>query len=122
MLLSFALFTSGIIICLIVIRLWLNKLEAKSQTSDQIVEWLKDVGRRVELTNLTVDEKLTKSMELFAQLQRNIGEFSEIGRSMQELQDLLQSPKLRGNMGEQVLKELIIQYFPPNTYEFQSTF
>jgi DNA recombination protein RmuC len=41
---------------------------------------------------------------------------------MKELNDLLQSPKLRGNMGEHILKELLIQYFPENSYAFQYAF
>jgi DNA recombination protein RmuC len=57
-----------------------------------------------------------------AQVQKSIGEFSEIGRSMKELQDLLQSPKLRGNVGEHVLRELLTQYFPENACMFQWSF
>jgi DNA recombination protein RmuC len=41
---------------------------------------------------------------------------------MQELQEILQSPKLRGNMGEHILKELLIQYFPESSYAFQYSF
>jgi DNA recombination protein RmuC len=43
-------------------------------------------------------------------LQKNIGEMSEIGRGMKELQDFLKNPKIRGNIGEQVLNELLKQY------------
>ncbi len=61
-------------------------------------------------------------MEVFASLQRTIGEFSQIGRSMQELQEFLTSPKIRGNIGEQVLKELLAQNFPRGTYALQYGF
>src|SRR6266851_2558803 len=47
---------------------------------------------------------------------------SEIGRSMKELQDFLKSPKLRGNIGEQVLKDLISQIFPKNSFHLQYQF
>jgi len=47
---------------------------------------------------------------------------SEIGRGMQELQQFLQSPKLRGNIGEQVLKDLITQMFPKKSFNLQYTF
>jgi DNA recombination protein RmuC len=123
----------GIIAALVIIRIWLNGLEAKSKPSDELVEWLKQLGQRVEISTQSVDSKLSKNMEMFnnrldnasilmAQVQKSIGEFSEIGRSMQELQEILQSPKLRGNMGEHILKELLIQYFPENSYSFQHTF
>lgn len=118
---------------LVIIRLWLNKLEAQSKTSDELVVWLKELGRQVQTSTSSVDQKLTRNMELFnsrldraayviADVQKSIGEFSEIGRSMKSLQDFLQSPKLRGNIGEHVLKELLAQYFPEATYSLQFTF
>lgn len=115
------------------VRLWLNRLEQRLSPSNELVEWLKDLGRRVETSTREVDLKLTENMQMFnnrldnaavviGQVQKSIGEFSEIGRSMQELQQFLSSPKLRGNIGEQMLKELLAQYFPPETYHLQYSF
>lgn len=114
------------IIVLIVIRLWLNQLEEKTKISSELVEWLKS-------STTSVDQKLSRQMEMFnsrldkaayviAQVQKNIGEFSEIGRSMKELQEFLSSPKIRGNIGEQILKDLLKQYFPKDTYKLQYGF
>jgi len=47
---------------------------------------------------------------------------SEIGRSMKDLQEFLKSPKLRGNIGEEVLKDLIAQLFPKNSFHLQYSF
>ena len=47
---------------------------------------------------------------------------SEIGRGMKELQDFLRSPKLRGNIGEQVLKELLAEFLPKESFNLQYTF
>jgi DNA recombination protein RmuC len=41
---------------------------------------------------------------------------------MQSLQDFLRSPKLRGNIGEQVLKDLLEQYFSRQHFELQYKF
>jgi DNA recombination protein RmuC len=41
---------------------------------------------------------------------------------MKELQDFLKSPKLRGNIGEQILKDLITQIFPKNSFHLQYQF
>jgi DNA recombination protein RmuC len=41
---------------------------------------------------------------------------------MKELQEFLKSPKLRGNIGEQVLKDLIAQMFPKNSFNLQYQF
>ncbi|EKE14200.1 MAG: hypothetical protein ACD_12C00633G0001 [uncultured bacterium] len=102
-------------VALFIIRLWLNKLEEKTTLSSEVVEWLKT-------SNLSVDQKLSKNLEIFASVQKTIGEFSEIGRSMKELQEYLTSPKLRGNIGEHVLKELLAQNFPKSSYKLQHHF
>jgi len=84
-------------------------------------------------SNRQVDRKLTQNMDMFNErldnaanvisgVQKSIGEFSEIGRSMQRLQEFLQSPKLRGNIGEQVLKELLAQSLPQEAYSLQYEF
>lgn len=113
--LSIILFALLFLVALIVIRFWLNKLEEKTTLSSDLVEWLKT-------SNLQVDQKLTKNLEIFASVQKTIGEFSEIGRSMRELQEYLTSPKLRGNIGEQILKELLAQNFPKSSYKLQYHF
>lgn len=118
---------------LFIIRKWLNKIEEKSKHSSELVEWLKDLGQRVESSSKNIDSKLSENMQMFnarldkaafviSNVQKTIGEFSEIGRSMRELQQFLTSPKLRGNIGEQVLKDLLSQYFPKGTYVLQYTF
>lgn len=115
-----------LIVMLIIIRYWLNNLEEKTKVSNDLIEWLKS-------STTATDQKLDNNMRMFndrldtaarviGDVQKSIGQFSEIGRSMQELQEFLSSPKLRGNIGEQVLKELLTQYFPPQSYEIQHTF
>jgi DNA recombination protein RmuC len=126
-------FLATVIVILFIIKYWLNKIEDKTKTSEELVEWLKDLGQRVEKSTSSVDEKLTKNMQMFntrldkaaeiiGRVQKNIGEFSEIGRSMKDLQDFLSSPKLRGNIGEQILKDLLKQNFPSDSYSLQYSF
>src|SRR3990167_10974686 len=47
---------------------------------------------------------------------------SEIGRGMKDLQEFLRSPKLRGNIGEHILKELLTQFLPKQSFNLQYTF
>lgn len=56
------------------------------------------------------------------ELNRQIGEIAELGRGIKSLQEFLQSPKLRGNIGEQVLKDMIGQTFPKNSFHLQYSF
>ena len=111
----FFAFGISILIILFFVKSWLNKLEEKTTLSSDIVEWLKT-------SNQSVDQKLSRNLEIFASVQKSIGEFSEIGRSMKELQEYLTSPKLRGNIGEHVLKELLAQNFPKSSYKLQYHF
>ncbi|CAN5141072.1 hypothetical protein BH09PAT2_BH09PAT2_09760 [soil metagenome] len=132
-LLLIILVVASTITILVVLRMWLRGMEEKSKVSDDIVSWLKDVSTRVENSNQQVDRKLSQNMDIFNQrldrtaetmmnVQRSIGEFAEIGRSMQQLQQFLQSPKLRGNIGEQVLKELLSQCLPADCFMLQYSF
>jgi hypothetical protein len=120
-------------IVLLVIRSWLNKVEERSKLSEDLVSWLKEMGTRLDSQNSNIDQKLMSQMKVFNErldrasetmqhVQKSIGEFSEIGRSMQQLQEFLQSPKLRGNIGEQVLKELLNQCLPPDCFTLQYGF
>lgn len=70
----------------------------------------------------SLNERLDNAARVIAQVQRNIGEMSEIGRGMKDLQEFLRSPKLRGNIGEQVLKELLGQMLPKQSFYLQYSF
>jgi len=105
------------------------KIEKSSQVSKELMEWIKDTNK----SSRHVDQKLTQNMDMFNErldkaatvmmgVQKSIGEFSEIGRSMKQLQHFLQSPKLRGNIGEQVLKELLSPNLPKGIYALQLIF
>lgn len=110
-----------------------KRFEKKSAVSEELISWLKEVSRRVDTSSENVDKKLTQNLEQFnkrldnaaksmMEVQKAIGEFSEIGRSMKELQDFLQSPKLRGNIGEQILEELLKQILPSDSFSLQYGF
>lgn len=119
--------------------------EVKKQETDQtLLEWLRTMQHSLETTNKTLNEsmqhnsttmvrtlqenskqlneRLDKAAEVIRDVGREVGQMSEIGRNMRELQDFLKSPKLRGNIGEQVLKDLITQIFPKNSFHLQYGF
>lgn len=114
------------------------------KTDETLLQWLKSMQHSMEQTNKTLNQTLhltnqnitqvlqtnTKSLNdrldnaarVISQVQKNIGEMSEIGRGMKDLQQFLQSPKLRGNIGEQVLKELLGQLLPKQSFHLQYAF
>jgi DNA recombination protein RmuC len=123
-----------------------KKLSAPKQkeTDQALLEWLQTMQRSLDSTNKTLNEsmqansthmvrtlqenskqlneRLDKAAAVMRDVGKEVGEMSEIGRSMRELQDFLKSPKLRGNIGEQVLKDLITQIFPKNSFHLQYQF
>ena len=78
--------------------------------------------RTLQENSKQLNERLDKAAEVIRDVGKEVGQMSEIGRSMKELQDFLKSPKLRGNIGEQILKDLITQIFPKNSFHLQHRF
>lgn len=105
-------------VLLLLVFLVLNQ----KRTSPELLEYLKSTNVRLNEQNRNFNERLDSATRVISLVQRNIGEFSEIGRSMKDLQEFLNSPKLRGNLGEQVLKELLKQFLPSQTYKLQYPF
>lgn len=105
----------------------------KQDTNQALVEWLKSMQKSVDVNSThmirtlqenskQLNERLDKAAMVMRDVGKEVGEMSEIGRGMRELQDFLKSPKLRGNIGEQVLKDLITQIFPKNSFHLQYQF
>ncbi|MBI3397315.1 DNA recombination protein RmuC [Candidatus Woesebacteria bacterium] len=126
-----------IVISLVVIAYFLSKkldsLAEKQKPSEellQIVRMLQDgskLDRKVLLESLqqntqSLNERLDNTSRVISAVQRNIGEMSEIGRGMKDLQEFLRSPKLRGNVGEHILYEILGQMLPKQSFYLQYAF
>ena len=122
---------------LVIIGIFINRklseLKEAQKPSDELLEIIKMLqtgskeDRRVLLDSLqkntqSLNERLDNAARVISSVQKNIGEFSEIGRGMKDLQDFLRSPKLRGNVGEQVLKEMLGQFLPKQSFHLQYAF
>src|SRR3990167_5486934 len=97
-------------------------ISKKQRPSNELLEYLKTTNVRLNEQSKTFNERLDNAARVIGEVQKNIGEMSEIGRGMKELQDFLKSPKLRGNIGEQVLKELLSQMLPKQSFHLQYAF
>src|SRR3990167_8303486 len=127
------LFLIGFAVILYLFKKWITDIAEKNNPSNELTEWLKSTNQRLDSQNKNIistlqsstkslNERLDNAARFIAAVQKNIGEMSEIGRGMKELQDFLRSPKLRGNIGEQVLKELLSQMLPKQSFHLQYTF
>lgn len=127
---------------------WITKKELTKLTEKKddstLVEWLKSMQSTIEHTNKTLNdsmrgstsdvakllqsntkqlnERLDVAARVIGDLKKNLGEMSEVGKGIKSLQEFLQSPKLRGNIGEQVLQDMIGQTFPKNSFHLQYSF
>ncbi len=138
------LFAIIILLLILVIVYLFFKRSSSSSPDPSLFEWMKSMQVAVDATQKTLyetlhansntmmrtlqentkqlNERLDKAAEAMRDVHHEVGKMSEIGRNMQELQEFLKSPKLRGNIGEQVLTDLISQIFPKNSFHLQYTF
>ncbi len=136
-----AIIVAGFGITLILFRKWLGQ---KPQTDTALTQWLQSMQSSLELTNKSLNEamrgssadtakvlqentrqlneRLDNAAKVISDVQRNLGEMSEVGRGIKSLQEFLQSPKLRGGIGEAVLSDMIGQTFPKNAFHLQYAF
>jgi DNA recombination protein RmuC len=105
----------------------------KNKPDQALLEWLKTMQstitnsssqtvRTLQENTKQLNERLDTAARVIRDVEKEVGQMSEIGRNMRELQDFLKSPKLRGNIGEQVLKDLIAQMFPKSSFHLQYEF
>jgi len=73
-------------------------------------------------TNKAINERLDKAAAFMKTIGDEVGQMRELGKSMKDLQDFLQSPKLRGNVGEQILRDLLDQVLPAANFTTQYKF
>lgn len=117
-----AFFFIAIAVAVFLILRKINKIEEATRPDDTLKEWLKSQQSSNQVMSRSINERLDNAARVIGQVQRNIGEMSEIGRGMKDIQEFLQSPKLRGNIGEQILKELLAQMLPKSSFFLQHTF
>lgn len=124
---------SSILIIGFAIVIYLINKRSSNAPDKTLLEWLKTMQTSFDQNTKTMNstllsnsqqlnDRLDNAARVISAVQKNIGEMSEIGRSMRELQEFLRSPKLRGNIGEQVLKELLSQLLPKKSFHLQYAF
>lgn len=83
---------------------------------------IQGMHERLDQTQTAMGERLDNAARVIGTVSKELGQVQEIGRQMQTLQDFLKSPKLRGNIGEQVLRDLLEQFFSKKHFELQYRF
>jgi len=108
------------------IGLLAQQLEALKAAQDKTSE---NLQKSLQTGQSALTQNLQSSQKVLSQLNSQIGELQgtnkqmmQIGTEVRRLQDILSSPKLRGQMGEWSLENLLSQILPKDSYELQYTF
>lgn len=110
---------------LIVLMRHLRTLRA-SQPHDQLFQLLNQniqgLHTRLDKNAAVMGERLDRAAEQVMKLSGDLGKVHELGRGLKDFHDFLRAPKLRGNIGEQVLRDLLEQCLPREQIKFQYQF
>lgn len=100
-----------------------------AQLSQQLNDRMKETSSTLSSTQAAVGMRLDNATAVVGLIERKLGQLEEsskrifaLGEGLQELRDVLKSPKLRGNMGEFFLEDLLGQILPGEHYTCQHTF
>ena len=100
-----------------------------STLTQQVSDRLKETNQTLNTTQTQVSQRLDNAAQVVGGLQRKLGQMEEsskkiyeLGQGLQDLKDILKNPKLRGNMGEFFLEDLLRQILPPDHYKIQHGF
>lgn len=97
--------------------------------SSQVNERLNQMNQSIQEANKVIGSNLGNAADLFGNIKEKLGRLEETNRSIYEiskdissLQELLRAPKFRGQIGENLLENLLSQVLPKDHYEIQYHF
>jgi len=103
-----------------------QQLETLKGAQDGVRETLE---KSMQKGQENISQSLQSSQKVLSQLNSQIGELQgtnkqmlQVGSEIHRLQNILASPKLRGQLGEWSLKNLLENILPKDSYELQYTF
>lgn len=108
------------------INLLQNQIESIKGSQEKSAEALeknlqsgqKDIGQYVR----TSVETLNKLHKQLGELKNSSDQMVNLGTDVRKLQHILKSPKLRGQLGERSLENLLSEILPANSFKLQHTF
>lgn len=121
-----------VVIAFAVIYLQIKKLienKGSDETTKLLTQLVSDMRGSMDKTTYSmvnqtkaINERLDRAAQVIAEVSKSVGEMTELGRGMRDLQEFLRSPKLRGQIGEAVLKDLLGQALPKQHFHLQYAF
>lgn len=107
----------------------LQEDKSKDETTKLLTQLVNDMRGSMDKTTdsmvmqtKAINERLDRAAQVISSVGKSVGEMTEVGRSMKELQEFLRSPKLRGQIGEAGLNDLLGQSLPKQNFHLQYAF
>ena len=88
------------------------------QVSQTLADSNKNMGQRLDTTSRVIGDV----RQQLGQLEESSKRILEVGKDINKLEQVLSPPKLRGNLGELFLSELLAQILPTHHYALQHRF
>ena len=115
-----------LILLIVVLSFVLMQLMSfKSELNQRLAE----TNRALEDTHKTVGLRLDNATNIIGNVQRSLGvlektnqQIIEISKDITSLQELLRAPKFRGEVGETMLENLLLQVLPKECFQTQYQF
>lgn len=99
------------------------------EESQAMMQWLRDfkedqrhASRGSQEASKEISQRLDKAAGVIAELNKEVGRIQKMGQSIEEMREVFRSPKLRGNIGESLLKDILAECLPKAKFKLQHTF
>ncbi|HUJ79703.1 MAG TPA: DNA recombination protein RmuC [Nitrospiria bacterium] len=99
------------------------------QLTIHVNQQLTTVAKQLQDTTGQIGNRLDHTTKVFGEVQNRLGSLTEaakqvqeVGKEIADLQKILRAPKLRGQMGELFLGDLLLQLLPPSYVSLQHRF
>jgi DNA recombination protein RmuC len=103
--------------------------QAQKAMSEQLNAITRTVNENLTQTQGNITSQLSQTGSVVNEIQKKLGALEEstkqmkdIGKDISSLQDILRAPKLRGNLGEYLLEDLLRQVLPAGNFTLQYAF
>lgn len=99
----------------------LQEMQQKDEGMQLLNQNVLGLRQSVEGKVKEVNDRLSTAADTFTRVQRDLGRLDKLGESVEGLQSMLGSQKLRGNLGEQVMVDLLKDFIPADYRKTQVT-
>jgi len=104
-------------------------MDTQNVLNNQLQQMTTMMNQRLNDAQTSITKQLSGSNQIIGDIHNKLGtleitakNIQDIGKNISSLQDILQAPKLRGNLGEFLLEDMLKQIFPGSNYEMKYSF